>query len=51
MPEKLRKANQRMQMQAALGNLPAPMNEVEISMPELMEEEADGQAPLEEDPS
>lgn len=49
MPEKLRKANQRMQMQAALGSLPAPMNEVEISMPELMDEEADGQAPLEED--
>lgn len=49
MPERLRKANQRMQMQAALGNLPAPMNEVEISMPELMEEEADTQAPLEED--
>eukprot|EP00913_Durusdinium_trenchii_P018570 g17450.t1 len=49
MPEKLRKANQRMQMQAALGTLPAPMNEVEISMPELMEEEADTQAPLEED--
>ncbi|CAJ1437917.1 unnamed protein product [Effrenium voratum] len=49
MPDKLRRANLRMQMQAALGSLPAPMNEVEISMPELMEEETDGQAPLEED--
>jgi len=49
MPERMRKANQRMQMQAALGNLPAPMNEVEISMPDLMEEQDDSQAPLEED--
>jgi len=49
MPEKLRKANQRMQMQAALGSLPAPLNEVEISMPELMEEEDTGDKPLEED--
>mmetsp|Transcript_66749 Transcript_66749/g.118094 ORF Transcript_66749/g.118094 Transcript_66749/m.118094 type:complete len:797 (-) Transcript_66749:68-2458(-) len=49
MPEKLRKANQRMQMQAALGSLPAPLNEVEISMPELMEEEDTGEKPLEED--
>jgi len=49
MPDRIRKANQRMQMQAALGSVPAPMNEVEISMPDLMEEEADTQAPLEED--
>eukprot|EP00933_Yihiella_yeosuensis_P070688 TRINITY_DN78838_c0_g1_i2.p1 TRINITY_DN78838_c0_g1~~TRINITY_DN78838_c0_g1_i2.p1 ORF type:complete len:575 (-),score=183.78 TRINITY_DN78838_c0_g1_i2:78-1802(-) len=49
MPEKMRAANQRMQMQAALGSLPAPMNEVEISMPDLMEDEEAGEAPLEED--
>eukprot|EP00930_Biecheleria_cincta_P069312 TRINITY_DN57066_c0_g1_i1.p1 TRINITY_DN57066_c0_g1~~TRINITY_DN57066_c0_g1_i1.p1 ORF type:complete len:798 (-),score=229.25 TRINITY_DN57066_c0_g1_i1:64-2457(-) len=49
MPEKLRKANQRMQMQAALGSLPAPVNEVEISMPDLMEEEDTTEQPLEED--
>lgn len=49
MPDKMRKAQQKMQMEAALRSLPAPVNEVEISMPELEEEQPARDDELEED--
>lgn len=49
MPEKLRKAQQKMQMETALRSLPAPVNEVEISMPELEDEAPAREEELEED--
>lgn len=49
MPLKMRLQRQRMEMQAALQGLPAPVNEVEISMPDLMDEGPTGDDALEED--
>merc|ERR1719436_2001139 len=49
MPPKLKKARMQMQIASQLKSLPAPTNEVEISMPELDNEEPQGEAPLEED--
>eukprot|EP00927_Polykrikos_kofoidii_P053520 TRINITY_DN48130_c0_g1_i1.p1 TRINITY_DN48130_c0_g1~~TRINITY_DN48130_c0_g1_i1.p1 ORF type:complete len:836 (-),score=185.22 TRINITY_DN48130_c0_g1_i1:45-2552(-) len=48
-PAKLKEQRQQMQVRAQLQGLPAPMNEVEISMPELEEDEPAGERPLEED--
>eukprot|EP00401_Gymnodinium_catenatum_P025091 CAMPEP_0117492758 /NCGR_PEP_ID=MMETSP0784-20121206/18750_1 /TAXON_ID=39447 /ORGANISM="" /LENGTH=812 /DNA_ID=CAMNT_0005287595 /DNA_START=153 /DNA_END=2591 /DNA_ORIENTATION=- len=49
MPLKMRKQQQQEQVRKQLLDLPAPMNEVEISMPELEDEEPVGERPLEED--
>lgn len=49
MPPKMKKARVQMQIQTMLKTLPAPINEVEISMPELEAEQPLGEAPLEED--
>lgn len=49
MPMKIRRTQQQMAMRAQLSSLPAPTNEVEISMPELEDDEIMGEAPLEED--
>jgi len=49
MPEKLRKQQGMMQIRTKLDLLPAPVNEVEISMPELAEEEPTLEDALEED--
>merc|ERR1719454_2622340 len=49
MPEKLRKQQGAMQIRTQLSHLPAPTNEVEISMPELAEEEPALEDALEED--
>mmetsp|Transcript_4028 Transcript_4028/g.9434 ORF Transcript_4028/g.9434 Transcript_4028/m.9434 type:complete len:806 (-) Transcript_4028:52-2469(-) len=49
MPAKMRKVQQQVQMRAQLASLPAPTNEVEISMPELEDDEAEAEMPLEED--
>lgn len=49
MPAKLKKQQGAMQIRTQLSHLPAPMNEVEISMPELAEEEPTLEDALEED--
>mmetsp|Transcript_110312 Transcript_110312/g.172506 ORF Transcript_110312/g.172506 Transcript_110312/m.172506 type:complete len:799 (+) Transcript_110312:104-2500(+) len=49
MPEKLRKQQGMMQIRDKLDTLPAPVNEVEISMPEFAEEEPTLEDALEED--
>lgn len=49
MPTKLRKQEGAMQIRNQLSHLPAPQNEVEISMPELAEEEPTLEDVLEED--
>eukprot|EP00928_Gymnodinium_smaydae_P070828 TRINITY_DN54585_c0_g1_i1.p1 TRINITY_DN54585_c0_g1~~TRINITY_DN54585_c0_g1_i1.p1 ORF type:complete len:810 (+),score=268.13 TRINITY_DN54585_c0_g1_i1:132-2561(+) len=49
MPVKARKLQQQMQIKAQLEGLPAPLNDVEISMPDLEEEEPVDERPLEED--
>merc|ERR1719146_426077 len=49
MPDKLKQQQGAMQIRTQLSHLPAPMNEVEISMPELAEEEPTLEDALEED--
>jgi len=49
MHPKLKRARQTMQIQSQLKSLPAPSNEVEIQMPELEDQDIDGEAALEED--
>eukprot|EP00929_Paragymnodinium_shiwhaense_P008090 TRINITY_DN112009_c0_g1_i1.p1 TRINITY_DN112009_c0_g1~~TRINITY_DN112009_c0_g1_i1.p1 ORF type:complete len:777 (+),score=267.24 TRINITY_DN112009_c0_g1_i1:129-2459(+) len=49
MGAKMKVQQQQMAMRAQLASLPAPVNEVEISMPELEEEAPAGEGQLEED--
>eukprot|EP00418_Pyrodinium_bahamense_P046762 CAMPEP_0179208840 /NCGR_PEP_ID=MMETSP0796-20121207/104152_1 /TAXON_ID=73915 /ORGANISM="Pyrodinium bahamense, Strain pbaha01" /LENGTH=536 /DNA_ID=CAMNT_0020913793 /DNA_START=41 /DNA_END=1647 /DNA_ORIENTATION=+ len=49
MPPKLKKQQQQLQIRTQLKSLPAPVNEVEISMPELGDEQEATEEPLEED--
>mmetsp|Transcript_24235 Transcript_24235/g.45997 ORF Transcript_24235/g.45997 Transcript_24235/m.45997 type:complete len:800 (+) Transcript_24235:95-2494(+) len=49
MPPKMRKAQAQMQIRNQLSSLPAPVNEVEISMPDLADDEPTVDQPLEED--
>mmetsp|Transcript_21917 Transcript_21917/g.51226 ORF Transcript_21917/g.51226 Transcript_21917/m.51226 type:complete len:794 (-) Transcript_21917:77-2458(-) len=49
MSAKMRKQQQQMQIRAQLLNLPAPSNELEISMPDIQEDDNAGEQPLEED--
>jgi len=49
MPMKLKIQNQQMAIRSRLDGLPAPMNEVEISMPDLAQDDLPVEEPLEED--
>jgi len=49
LPPQMKKARTQMHIKNQLSSLPAPTNEVEISMPELEQEEPQGEADLEED--